>query len=72
MSAVSVSDDEIRARIRTDRARLGQTWCPHTATAAEAYARLGPRGARASDKSSLSLQSLRVQTKPLLGSCQAT
>jgi threonine synthase len=42
VSAVSVSDDEIRERIRTDRARLGQTWCPHTATAAEAYARLAP------------------------------
>ena len=40
VSAVSVSDEAIRARIRTDRAGLGQTWCPHTATAAEAYARL--------------------------------
>ena len=40
--AVSVSDDEIRARIRADRTRLGQIWCPHTATAAEAYARLEP------------------------------
>jgi threonine synthase len=42
VSAVSVSDDEIRARIRADRSALGQTWCPHTATAAEAYARLAP------------------------------
>jgi threonine synthase len=42
VSSVTVSDDEIRARIRTDQARLGQTWCPHTATAAEAYARLDP------------------------------
>jgi len=40
VTAVTVSDDEIRARIRGDYARLGQTWCPHTATAAEAYARL--------------------------------
>jgi threonine synthase len=40
VSAVTVSDDEIRARIKLDRARLGQTWCPHTATAAEAYSRL--------------------------------
>ncbi|HXQ30875.1 MAG TPA: hypothetical protein VN790_02760, partial [Steroidobacteraceae bacterium] len=43
VSAVTVSDDQIRSRIRTDRARLGQTWCPHTATAAEAYARLDGR-----------------------------
>src|SRR5208282_3312533 len=43
VSAVTVSDDQIRSRIRTDRARLGQTWCPHTATAAEAYARLDAR-----------------------------
>ncbi len=47
VTTLTVSDEEIRARIRTDRARLGQTWCPHTATAAEAYARLAPdaRGA---------------------------
>ncbi len=42
LSAVTVSDAEIRARIAADRARLGQTWCPHTAIAAEAYARLDP------------------------------
>lgn len=42
VSGGSVSDDEIRARIRADRAALGQVWCPHTATAAEAYARLAP------------------------------
>jgi threonine synthase len=42
VSAVTVSDEEIRNRIRLDHARLGQTWCPHTATAAEAYARLAP------------------------------
>jgi threonine synthase len=46
VSAVSISDAEIRARIRLDRERLGETWCPHTATAAEAYARL-PAAARA-------------------------
>ena len=39
-SAVSISEDEIRARIRTDFARYGQVWCPHTAVAAEAYERL--------------------------------
>ena len=42
VTAVSVSDEEIRRRIRADHARLGQIWCPHTATAAEAYARLAP------------------------------
>lgn len=40
VSAVSVTDDEIRATIRRDHREYGQTWCPHTATAARAYARL--------------------------------
>jgi threonine synthase len=40
VSAVTVSDDEIRATIRRDHAELGQTWCPHTATAAFVYRRL--------------------------------
>lgn len=35
-----VDDDEIKARIKSDCARLGYVWCPHSATAAEAYARL--------------------------------
>jgi threonine synthase len=39
-SAYSVSDDEIRARIRTDFDRYGRVWCPHTAVAAEVYERL--------------------------------
>jgi threonine synthase len=38
--ADSVTDEQIRARIRTDFEQYGQIWCPHTATAAEAYARL--------------------------------
>jgi threonine synthase len=38
--AVSVDDDAIRARIVADHARFGQIWCPHTAVAAEAWARL--------------------------------
>jgi threonine synthase len=45
VSAQSVSDDEIRETIRRDRHRLGQTWCPHTATAACVYERLGARRA---------------------------
>jgi len=42
VSAVSVDDDAIRERIRTDYERYGVIWCPHTATAAEAWARLSP------------------------------
>lgn len=41
-TADSISDDEIRARIRTDYQRYGRVWCPHTAVAAEAYERLTP------------------------------
>ncbi len=40
VSAISVSDAQIRERIRFGYERYGQIWCPHTATAAEAYARL--------------------------------
>jgi threonine synthase len=45
LTAQSVTDDEIRATIRRDHGRLGQTWCPHTATAACVYERLGARRA---------------------------
>ena len=40
VSACSVEDEAIRARIAGDYRRLGRIWCPHTAVAAEAYARL--------------------------------
>jgi threonine synthase len=40
LSAVVVEDAAIRARIVNDLATYGHVWCPHTATAAEAYARL--------------------------------
>lgn len=40
VSAVSISDEAIRARIQQDARTLGQIWCPHTATAAEVYWRL--------------------------------
>ena len=40
VSAVSVDDNAIRARIRADYDRYGVIWCPHTATAAEAWAQL--------------------------------
>jgi threonine synthase len=49
LSACSVRDDEIRARIRADYQRYGQIWCPHTATAAEAYERL-PAARRAAHR----------------------
>ena len=45
VSACSVSDDEIRERIRAGYRAYGQIWCPHTAAAAEAWARL-PRERR--------------------------
>jgi threonine synthase len=39
--AESVSDPEIQARIKADFHDYGKVWCPHTATAAEVYARMG-------------------------------
>ncbi len=40
LSAQSVDDATIRARIGEDFMQYGREWCPHTATAAEVYARL--------------------------------
>ena len=40
LAAVSIGDDEIRARIRADYSAYGRVWCPHTAVAAEAYMQL--------------------------------
>jgi threonine synthase len=40
VSAFTVTDDAIRARIRAGFEEYGQVWCPHTATAAEAFERL--------------------------------
>jgi threonine synthase len=40
VTAVAVSDDEIRSAIRRDFSEYGQVWCPHTATAAHAYRQL--------------------------------
>jgi threonine synthase len=42
VSAFTVSDEQIRARIRAGFEEFGQIWCPHTATAAEAWQRLEP------------------------------
>jgi threonine synthase len=38
--AESVPDEQIRARIASDYRQYGKVWCPHTATAAEVYARM--------------------------------
>ncbi len=40
LTAASVDDAAIRTRIALDFKRYGREWCPHTATAAEVYARL--------------------------------
>jgi threonine synthase len=40
LSADSVDDATIRARIGEDFMQYGREWCPHTATAAEVYKRL--------------------------------
>lgn len=47
--AYAVTDEQIRARIVEGYTRFGQMWCPHTATAAEAYERL-PRAERDSGR----------------------
>jgi threonine synthase len=38
-----VDDEQIKARIQADYRSSGYLWCPHSATAAEAYARLSER-----------------------------
>jgi threonine synthase len=40
--AESVTDADIQARIQSDFRDYGKIWCPHTATAAEVYARMSP------------------------------
>ena len=40
IGAASIDDAAIRARIVADHRRFGRVWCPHTAAAAEVYARL--------------------------------
>jgi threonine synthase len=43
VSADSVTDEQIRARIKTDMQTYGKVWCPHTAVAAEIYQRIVKR-----------------------------
>jgi threonine synthase len=40
--AEGVGDEAIQARIKEDFRNYGKVWCPHTATAAEVYARMSP------------------------------
>jgi threonine synthase len=47
VTAVSVDDDAIRSRTQKDRRRFGETWCPHTAVAAEAWALMSTDARRA-------------------------
>ncbi len=47
VSAISVEDSAIRHRIREDRARFGEVWCPHTAVAAEVWATMSAERRRA-------------------------
>ena len=47
LSADSVDDATIRARIGEDFMQYGREWCPHTATAAEVYSRLSAEERRA-------------------------
>jgi threonine synthase len=49
VSAVSVVDPAIRTRIREDRARFGEIWCPHTAVAAEVWATMPAERRRSDD-----------------------
>jgi len=46
LSAHSIDDATIRARIKEDFMQYAREWCPHTATAAEVYARLEPEARR--------------------------
>jgi threonine synthase len=70
ISADTVSDAAIRARIRSGFERFGQVWCPHTATAAEVYERL-PAGRRASGRWILAATAhpakFREIVEPLIG-----
>ena len=70
VSAYSVSDEQIRARIRTGYHEYGQIWCPHTATAAEVWERLPPawrRGRRWVLVSTAHPAKFRELIEPLIG-----
>lgn len=70
LRAVSISDAQIRDRIVCDYADLGRIWCPHTATAAQAYADL-PESQRAKGRwvlvSTAHPAKFREIVEPLIG-----
>lgn len=47
VTAMSVSDEQIRETIRRDAREWGNVWCPHTATAAHVYRELAADPSRA-------------------------
>jgi len=47
VTAVSIDDAAIEARVRSDYGRFGEIWCPHTAVGAEAWARLSAENRQA-------------------------
>jgi threonine synthase len=70
VSAVTVTDAQIRARIERGYRQYGQIWCPHTATAAEAWERLPPalrRGRRWVLVSTAHPAKFREIVEPLIG-----
>ncbi|HYP80406.1 MAG TPA: threonine synthase [Steroidobacteraceae bacterium] len=73
VQAFSVDDAAIRARIRADRERYGEVWCPHTATAAEVHANL-PAAERAAHQwvlvSTAHPAKFREIVEPLVGSVE--
>jgi threonine synthase len=75
VTAHSVGDEAIRARIMADyrqfKGQYGKPWCPHTATAAEVYARM-PQAERAEERwvlvSTAHPAKFREIVEPLTGS----
>ncbi len=68
--AYSVTDEEIRGRIRTSYRQYGQIFCPHTATAAEVWERLPEplrRGGRWVLVSTAHPAKFREIVEPLIG-----
>ncbi len=65
--AFSITDDAIRARIRAGFERYGQVWCPHTATAAEAYERIGVEAGRWVVVATAHPAKFREIVEPLIG-----
>jgi threonine synthase len=70
LRAESVSDEQIQARIATDFRQFGKIWCPHTATAAEVFARM-PQSERAAGRwilvSTAHPAKFREIVEPLIG-----